>query len=356
MASLSACSGENAITAPTGVSDAAAAGDDADSAVAGGGTTNNSPRACSGPATATADAAITPITEHAEPSLPVTYTDSRGKAITIDKADRVLALDVAGTLGTTVYALGLGDRLVGRDISTGVPALSDLPLVTVNGHELNGEAILNLDPDVVLTDYGIGPLEVQLQIEQSGIPVVIMSDQRSPDAIGPQIREVAKVFGVTAEGDQLARRVETDIAAAKERVAKIAPSDPAQQLRMAFLYIRGTAGVYSWLGKGSGADDLIAALHGVDIATEAGVPDSRPINAEALVESDPDLLLLMSHGLESVGGVDGLEGMPGIGQTDAGRNRCVVDMIDYQVLSFGPQFPATLDALATAIYERAAPA
>ncbi len=48
--------------------------------------------------------------------------------------------------------------------------------------------------------------------------------------------------------------------------------------------------------------------------------------------------------------------MPGIGQTDAGRNRCVVDMIDYQVLSFGPQFPATLDALATAIYEKAAPA
>ena len=353
MGSLSACAGDDAISAPTGVSEAAAVGDDGETqVVADGGTT----RACTGPATATATGSITPVTERAEPALPVTYTDSRGKAITIEKADRILALDVAGTLGTTVYALGLGDRLIGRDVSTGIPELADLPVVTHNGHELNGEAILELDPDVILTDYGIGPLEVQLQLEDSGIPMVILSDQRDRDSIAPQIREVAEVFGLTTEGDQLADRVETDITAAEDRIKQLAPSDPAQRLRMAFLYIRGTAGVYSWLGKGSGADDLIEALDGVDIATEAGVPDSRPINGEALVKSDPDLLLLMSHGLESVGGVDGLGSMPGIGQTDAGRNRCVVDMIDYQVLSFGPQFPATLDALATAIYEKAAPA
>lgn len=353
--SLAACAGDDAITAPTGVSDAAAVGDDADTrVVAGGGT--NLPRACTGPATATAEARITPVTERAEPALPITYTDSRGKTISVEKADRILALDVAGTLGTTVYALGLGDRLIGRDVSTGIPELADLPVVTHNGHELNGEAILDLAPDLILTDYGIGPLEVQLQLEDSGIPMIILSDQRNRDSIAPQIREVAQALGVPAQGDQLAERVETDIAAAEARVDQLAPADPAQRLRMAFLYIRGTAGVYSWLGKGSGADDLISALDGIDIASEAGVPDSRPINAEALVKSDPDLLLLMSHGLESVGGVDGLGSMPGVGQTDAGRNRCVIDMLDYQVLSFGPLFPATLDALATAIYEKAAPA
>jgi hypothetical protein len=31
-------------------------------------------------------------------------------------------------------------------------------------------------------------------------------------------------------------------------------------------------------------------------------------------------------------------------------------MVDHQVLSFGPQYPSTLDALATAIYSKAAPA
>lgn len=359
MASLAACGSDDPITAPTGVSDAAAAGDDAGNGdVTGGGTSDGASgdkRVCTGPATAVSSGDVAPIVEKSTPALPVTYTDTRGKAITIDHADRILALDVSGTLGTTVYALGLGDRLIGRDVSTGIPALANLPVVTHNGHELNGEAILNLNPDLVITDYGIGPLEVQLQLEDSGIPVVIMSDQRNRDSVAPQIREVAKVLGVPTEGDQLATRVESDIVAAEERVNAMAPSNPADRLRMAFLYIRGTAGVYSWLGKGSGADDLIEALDGVDIATEAGVPDSRPINAEALVKSDPDLFLLMSHGLESTGGVEGLEKVAGVAETDAGRNHCVVDMIDYQVLSFGPQFPATLDALADAIYNKAAP-
>ena len=39
-----------------------------------------------------------------------------------------------------------------------------------------------------------------------------------------------------------------------------------------------------------------------------------------------------------------------MGETTAGMNGCVVDMTDYEILSFGPQFPHTLRALATAIY------
>ena len=57
-------------------------------------------------------------------------------------------------------------------------------------------------------------------------------------------------------------------------------------------------------------------------------------------------------GLESVGGVDGLLEVPGVADTDAGANACVVDMSDYEILSYGPQYPHTLRALADAIYGR----
>jgi iron complex transport system substrate-binding protein len=119
---------------------------------------------------------------------------------------------------------------------------------------------------------------------------------------------------------------------------------------MVFLYMRGTAGVYYWFGEGSGADDLIDALGGVDVATEVGLAGARPINAEGLVKSAPDMYLMMTHGLESVDGVDGLLEVPGVGDTTAGINGCVVDMSDYEILSFGPQFPSTLRALGAAIY------
>ncbi len=308
---------------------------------------------CTGPATAVSQPSVQPIATGSTPRLPVTYTDLTGKPVTITDASRILALDTYGTLATTVHALGLGDRLVGRDVSTGLPELAHLPLVTHNGHELNGEAILDLRPSVVLTDYSIGPLEVQLQLRDSGIPVVIMSDQRSREQISPQIKAVATALGVPEIGDRLAERVERDTEAAVARVAELAPAQAGDRLRMVFLYMRGNAGVYYWFGPGSGADDLIEGLGGVDVAAEAGLSGMRPLNAEGLTRADPDIFLMMTKGLESVGGLPGLLEVPGIAETSAGANSCVVDMSDYQILSFGPQFPATLDALAEAIYRKA---
>ncbi|MGQ0843864.1 MAG: heme/hemin ABC transporter substrate-binding protein [Sporichthyaceae bacterium] len=325
-------------------------------AVEGAVDTSAGKRACKGAATATANTAVTPIATGTQPVFPTTITDDRGKQVTIQKADRILALDLSGTLATTVYALGLGDRIVGRDISTGVPELQDRPLVTVNGHNLNAEAILDLQPDLLISNYSVGPLEVQLQLENSGVPVVILGNNSSLGAIGSEVKRVASVFGLAELGDQLAAKVDADLATARARVAELAPADPAQRIRMAFLYMRGTAGVYSWFGKGSGADELIAELKGVDVASEAGVPGNRPLNAEGLVSARPEMFLMMTHGLESVGGIDGLKKIAGIGDTDAGKASCVVDMIDYQILSFGPIYPAVLTALAEAIYTQAAPA
>ncbi len=304
------------------------------------------------PATAVSEGWIDPMGGDAvaEQVLPVTITDFTGEQVEVTDTSRVLALDTYGTLATTVYALGLGDLLVGRDVSTGIPDLADLPVVTHNGHELNAEAILDLNPSVVLTDYSIGPLEVQLQLKDAGIPVVTLDGTRNRAVIGEQIEAVAEVLGVPERGAELAERVDAEVAEAEAQVAQMLPEEHDDRIRMVFLYMRGTAGVYYWFGKGSGADDLIEALGGIDVATEVGLEGSRPINAEGLVKSEPELFLMMSHGLESVGGVDGLLERAGVGETTAGMNGCVVDMTDYEILSFGPQFPHTLRALATAIY------
>ena len=306
---------------------------------------------CSGARTASSSGWTEPLQSDIEPQLPVTYLDNSATEITITDTSRILALDTYGTLGTTVHALGLGDQLVGRDVSTGVPDLAELPVVTHNGHQLAAEAILNLNPSVILTDYSIGPLEVQMQLRDAGIPVVIMDDQRSRDAIGDQIRAVAEVLGVAERGTILAERVEAEIAEAEAEVAELAPKDEADKVRMVFLYMRGNAGVFYWFGEGSGADDLIEALGGIDVASETGLAGTRPLNAEGLIKSAPDLYLMMSDGLSSVGGVDGLADVPGVAETNAGIHQCTVDMSDAEILSFGPQFPHTLRSLGHAIYD-----
>jgi iron complex transport system substrate-binding protein len=311
------------------------------------------PGAWVGPSTALlAESDDESVTELApdEQSLPVTVTDSQGTEVTVSDTSRVLALDVYGTLARTVYELGLGDTLVGRDTSTGFAAAADLPLVTPSGHDLNAESILALDPSLIITDTTLGPWDVILQMREAGIPVVIVDSERRLETAGDLVRDVAEILGVPERGEDLATDLEADIADVTQQISEIAPDDE-DALRMAFLYVRGNAGIYYLFGAESGTDSLITSLGGRDVATEVGWTGMRPVTDEGIIAMEPDVLLVMTAGLESAGGVDGLlESVPALALTPAGENRRIVDMADSEILSFGPMSARVLEALAVAVY------
>jgi len=309
------------------------------------------PLAWEGPSTAVAGSApIEPVTDGAQ-TLPVTVTDAQGTVVTVADTSRILTLDIYGSLSRIVFELGLGDSVVARDVSSAFPEAEHLPVVTENGHDLNAEAILDAAPTVILTDTSLGPWDTILQMRDAGIPVVVVDSHRSLETIGSLIEQVGTALGVPERAAALAARSTAAVDDKIAQIAAVAPTDPAKKLRMMFLYVRGQSGVYYLFGEESGADSLIEALGGIDVAGEIGWTGMRPITDEALVDADPDLLIMMTKGLESVGGVDGLvEHLPAVAQTDAGRHRRIVDMSDTTVLSFGPAAADVLDALAVAVY------
>lgn len=304
-----------------------------------------------GPSTAVAaSAAIDPITDGSQ-TLPASVVDAQGTPVTVIDTSRILTLDIYGSLSRIVFELGLGDQVVARDTSSAFPEIADLPVVTENGHDLNAEAILAAAPTVILTDTSLGPWDTILQMRDAGIPVVVVDAHRSLDSIGSLTEQVAAALGVPERGAALAARTTAAVDDKIAQIAEIAPTDPDKKLRMMFLYARGQSGVYYLFGEESGADSLIEALGGVDVAGEIGWQGMRPVTDEALVDANPDLFIMMTKGLESVGGVDGLvEHLPAVAQTDAGRHRRIVDMSDTTVLSFGPAAASVLDALAVAVY------
>lgn len=314
------------------------------------------PKTAVGPSTACLpDRGIVPIADDATPRLPVTLTDDDGTEVTVTDASRILPLDITGTIAATVFSLGLGDRVVGRDSSTGFAEAAGLPVVTANGHELSAEAVLTLQPTVIVTDTTLGSRDVLLQLREAGITLVVVTSERSIEDTGTIIGQVAAALGVPELGTRLAERVSADTAATVDTIAAIAPADAADRPRVLFLYVRGTANIYYIFGAESGADSLIESLGGIDVATEIGWQGMKPVTAEALVEAAPDVLLVMTKGLDSAGGVDGLiERVPAIAATPAGANRRIVDMADDAILSFGPRTPQVLDALARALYAPAA--
>lgn len=313
------------------------------------------PRAAEGPRTAVvATGEVDPIARHVTQVLPATVVshDPDGdRDVVVHDASRVIALDLAGSLAATVWGLGLGDTLVGRDMSTTFPGTEHLPVVTSGAHAVNAESVLALRPTLVLTDGTVGPRDVLEQLRESGVTVVFLANEPSLEGAAQLARDTAEALGVAEVGELLAARIASDVDTVRAQIASVAPSDPDKQLRIVFLYLRGASGIYYLFGAESGADHLIQALGARDVAAELGWEGMRPMTDEAMIEADPDVVLVMTNGLASAGGVAGLlEAKPALALTSAGQHRRIVDMADGEVLSFGPRSALVLDALARALY------
>lgn len=315
------------------------------------------PRDAEGARTAvTATEAVEPVADHVAQTLPATVVshDPGGdRDIVVTDTSRVIALDMAGSLSATVWGLGLGSTLVGRDMTTTFPGTEDLPVVTSGAHAVNAEAVLALRPTLVLTDGTIGPRDVLQQLRDSGVTVVFLANDASFEGAAQLARDTAAALGAPEAGELLATRIASEVDAVRAQVAAIAPTDPAKKLRIVFLYLRGGSGIYYLFGAESGADHLIEALGARDAASELGWEGMKPMTDEAMIEADPDVVLVMTDGLASAGGAAGLlEAKPALALTTAGRHQRIVDMDDGEILSFGPRSALVLDALARALYAK----
>ncbi|WP_110241683.1 heme/hemin ABC transporter substrate-binding protein [Nocardioides gilvus] len=310
------------------------------------------PRAWQGVVSPTIDDdTIDAVATEPTPQLPATLKDAQGTVVTVSDVSRVLALDLHGTLSRTVHELGMGKSLVGRDLSTQFEPAVDLPLVTGQGHSLTAEAILELDPTLIITDSSLGPWDVVLQMREAGIPVVVVNSDRNLDNVSELTEMTAAAMGVPEAGVLLAERTQREIDAVRADIAEVAPADENARLRTIFLYVRGSAGVYYMFGKGSGADDLIDSVGAYDVADEIGWAGMRPVTAEGLIAASPELVVMMTGGLESTGGVEGLlEKLPALANTPAGRNERFVAVDDSLVLGYGPNTAEVLNALAVAVH------
>ncbi|WP_412079328.1 hemin ABC transporter substrate-binding protein [Streptomyces xanthophaeus] len=290
---------------------------------------------------------VEPLEPSPAPVLPVTVSSGDGTPVTVSSADRVVPL--TGSLSEIVHTLGLGRQVVARDITATFEQAAQLPVVT-RGHDVSAESVLSLRPTLVLAETTTGPAEAIQQIRDAGIPVLVVAPAKSLEDVPKRITAVAAALGVKEAGEQLNQRTADRIAAART----VIPAATGKRPRVAFLYLRGTASVYLLGGSDSGAASLLEAAGAVDTGKDSGLgKDFTPITSEALAAAAPDAILVMSKGLESVGGVDGLVKIPGVAQTPAGMDRRVLTVDDGVLLNYGPRTDQVLTSLITQLYGKA---
>lgn len=231
-----------------------------------------------------------------------------------------------GTLSEILVGLGLEKQIVGVDVTSTYPAsLEKLPKIGHN-RSIAAEGILTLNPDVIVyTDQSMLSPAVVKQLNSSGKKLVAFRHEYSREGAIKLIREVGAYFNANAQAEKMVKALQADL-------AKIpAPANPKKLL---FIYARGT-GTLMVSGTGTSLDKMFA-LAGHKNAVSS-FTDFKPLTAESLITANPDVLVLFSSGLESLEGMEGLLKIPGVANTNAGKNRRIVTMDGQFLTGFGPR-------------------
>lgn len=227
-------------------------------------------------------------------------------------------ITLSGPLTETVDALGMGAQIVAVDVTSIYPAyINKVPKVSKD-RAISAEGIISFSPDLVLTPENMISKAIQYQLASAGIKVIVIKQEYSPKGALSFIRAVAAALGTVQKGEELAKQTSTTVEQALAAVKKN-PKSP----KVMFLYARGT-GVMMVAGKETSLDAIIRLAGGKNAAQ--GFSKFKPYTTEALVNANPDIILMFDFGFKSLGGINSILKMPGVSLTNAGKNKRIVEM------------------------------
>ena len=304
------------------------------------GTTSSTLSESTRPILVSAQNFVLPIVGDGKSTLPAKVISADDVEVTIADSSRIIVLNEA--IAEIVISLGFADKIIGRDATTTLAALMAIPEVS-SGHDISAESVLELKPTLVIGDTRSGPPEAIQQLRGAGVPIIIAPEVWKLSDIAPRIKLIASALGVSSFGIKLLDATQSDINQALNTL------DPAtRKPRVAFIYVRGTASVFLLGGKESGADEMIRSAGGIDVGTDLNLAAFTPLTSEAIVNANPEIIVVTTRGLASVGGINGLLDLPGIAQTPAAKTRAVVSIDDDLLFSFGPRTGELIVRLAQA--------
>jgi iron complex transport system substrate-binding protein len=304
--------------------------------------------ACAGPA-ATATPAATPVptaTPGATPeptappaaAFPLTITDDEGTQVEIPaEPQRIVSLTPAAT--ETLFALGLGDRVVGKveDFALYPPEAASVPDVAKFG-SVDVERIVSLGADLVIAGgSNFNPPEAIEKLRQLGVPTVVIFAPDLETALS-DIVLIGRAAGRPDEAATVANRIVDSFDEVKAATGGL--SNPR-----VFYELDASSGFFGPAPDYFGTEMI--ELAGGDPLT-SGQDGVYQIEAEKIVDFDPEVILLgdAAYGVTP----EQVAERPGWDVLTAVRNGDVRPIDDVIVTRPGPRLAEGIRALALAIH------
>ncbi|MFN2543479.1 MAG: ABC transporter substrate-binding protein [Actinomycetota bacterium] len=244
-------------------------------------------------------------------AFPLTMTDDDGTSVTLQHPARRI-VTFGPSITEVVFALGVGDRLVGvsgksDDHPAAARSIEEIGGSGEFGVDPNVEKVLSLHPDLFLTISG--GEEWKKRLRQLGVPVFTVNATTFPDALH-DIETVGRLTGTDEEAAKLADRLRRNAGLIERSVASLP--------KVTCFFEEGYGPPVYTVGPGSFIFDLLKRAGCTPIT--AGARTAYPQwSVEALVHADPNAYLVDSESGGSIADVGRRPGFHSLTSVREGR-------------------------------------
>ncbi|MEI7026021.1 ABC transporter substrate-binding protein [Paenibacillus sp. y28] len=211
---------------------------------------------------------------------PLTVKDATGAELTFTKApSRIVSTSPAET--ETLYALGLGDVIVGVSDFDDFPAEAGLKPKVGGVSKPNAEAILAAGSDLVVTGVSLNDPAVIKQLRDELKLPLFKTDAKTYDDVIRNVRLLGTITDRQTQAEQVVGQMESVRSKVLETVKDIKP----EERKRVFMEFSP-----NWtVGKGTFLNELLEMSGAVNIA--ADVSGWAQMNEEKVIQDNPDVIL-----------------------------------------------------------------
>ena len=215
------------------------------------------------------------------------FVDDAGHRIYLAKPPaRVVSL--APSITEMLFALGLEQEIVGVTEFCDYPAGAKSK-TKVGYANPSMEAIIALQPELVLAPRDFLRPDLQLKLEQLRIPVFVL-DAHTLEEIPLQIHTLGKMFDKISASNEATQRMRQRMAEIKQKVE----TRPAKRV----LYVLNHQPLIT-VGPGSFIHQMIGLAGGINVAAQTQTAYPR-LSMETVLKEDPEVLIFPSGEVETV--------------------------------------------------------
>lgn len=214
---------------------------------------------------------------------PLTVKDSRGKEVVIEKEpERIIS--VAPNITELVYALGKGDKLVGRTDYCNYPTEAKSVQSIGSLTDPNIEKIIELKPDVVIASTHFKD-DVAKKLEALGIKIVVLYNANDFNGVYGAINSLGQIVNAQDKAKNIVSTMQKKIEEVKGKV------EGKKMPKVYFVVGFGKNGDYTATGD-TFMGQIIQIAGGTNIAKDA---TGWKYSLEKIIENDPEYIILSKN-------------------------------------------------------------